>query len=347
LSYDDTIAYAEQVTSVTVPSLADRISRHKVYLLSEPLASPRIHGRLLQRKRKDENDEEETIELTPSELTEDDPTLRHNALLFRGTPISHLTTNRIFAYATHFETRPLALEWINDTTCVLVFESNTEASAAFRLLQKAPGSVPDEDGLVPARTIPMAVWPPEERINASLGKGEGLRGSIQVRWARMDDVKKRGARKESEFYRRHGRDAGKETVRMPTELGDRIESDGGGKRRRTGVSTFVPTQAELDEELDSFLREDSPVEAQEQSKMRSDHLEERLEKKSLLQRTSLMREHPVKLSDRIAQGPQKHSWSRTVGLDDRERERGNRRKPRESKSQKELDDELDAFLDDR
>jgi hypothetical protein len=33
LSYDDNIAYAEQLTSG--PSLADRISRNKVYLLSE------------------------------------------------------------------------------------------------------------------------------------------------------------------------------------------------------------------------------------------------------------------------------------------------------------------------
>jgi hypothetical protein len=43
--------------------------------------------------------------------------MRANALLLHGTPVSSLPTARIFAYATHFDARPVALEWVNDDTC--------------------------------------------------------------------------------------------------------------------------------------------------------------------------------------------------------------------------------------
>ena len=44
-----------------------------------------------------------------------------------------------------------------------------------------------------AKSIPVTLWPPEQRINATLGKGEDLKGVIRMRWARRDDVKKKGA----------------------------------------------------------------------------------------------------------------------------------------------------------
>jgi hypothetical protein len=286
-----------------------------------------------------------------------DPTLRPNALLFRGTPISHLPTDGIFAFATHFKARPLGLEWVDDTTCVLLFESSSEAGEAYQLLQKTPDSALDGDDFVLARNIPMALWPPEDRINASLGKGEGLRGTIRMRWARTDDVKKRGARKESEFYKKRGIDTGNEPGHAQTDLDDHVGGDDGRKRRRKDDGTFVPTRAELDDELDAFLREESPDEPPKSSKMRSDHIDDR-SGKSLLERTSYMRAHPAKLSDRIAIESQRRSRS---GQDDRhtpethsrsrsgraDRERGRQRESRQVKSQQELDDELDAFLNER
>jgi hypothetical protein len=47
------------------------------------------------------------------------------------------------------------------------------------------------------KSASMAFWPPKQRIDASLGK---------ERDSRVADVKKRGARSESEFYRKHGVD---------------------------------------------------------------------------------------------------------------------------------------------
>jgi hypothetical protein len=76
----------------------------------------------------------------------------------------------------------------------------------------APMTVDDpvDPDYTSARPFPVALWPPEERINQSLGQGQGLKGPIRMRWARVDDVKKKGAKRASQFYRKHGSKAGKE-----------------------------------------------------------------------------------------------------------------------------------------
>src|SRR4051794_39555046 len=94
-----------------------------------------------------------------------DLSCRPNALLFHGSPIAHLPTSRIFAYATHFDAHPMALEWIDDSTCILVFETRATAQAAQHHLQKSATEDMDTDGFVTAKPIPIAFWPPEERIN--------------------------------------------------------------------------------------------------------------------------------------------------------------------------------------
>ncbi|TFY80630.1 hypothetical protein EWM64_g3380 [Hericium alpestre] len=268
LSYDADIAYEDQVPS-TVPtppepertSLADRIGSTKVYLLPEASAS-----RAGKRKRNEDDVE-------PMEAEDlDDTVLRHNALLISGPPISHLPTDRIFAYATHFDVHPMGLEWVDDTTCVLVFESNADARTGHRLLQKSHDDYGDDEGFVVAKSIPMACWPPKDRISATLGKGEGLKGAMRMRWATRDDVKKKGARKESEFYRKHGPEAGKDGEK-PSWM-EIAEEGASGKRQRREEDVDV-RRAQLDDELDSFLRDESPdesVPASPPSKMRSDYI---------------------------------------------------------------------------
>jgi hypothetical protein len=133
------------------------------------------------------------------------------------------------------------------------------------------------------KPIPIAIWPPETRINETLGVGEGLKGVLKMRWARFSDVKKRGAKRESQFYRKHGEGAGKELFNgrdLPPANRSRIE---------TGPEQIVEDQEKLrkrlDAELDNFLRE--PYEEEETipgveeddhtpgsppSKMRSDYI---------------------------------------------------------------------------
>jgi hypothetical protein len=203
----------------------------------------------------------------------------------------------------------------------------------------------------------MAFWPPKERIDASLGKGEGLKGALHLRWAEVTDVKQRGSRSRSEFYRKHGVDG-------QPGVESRKEDVQEAKRRR---------REELDDELDAFLREDSQEEgsrsASPPSKMRADDIEKKGRGKSLLERTSLMRGHGAddeyvdswkkSLESRITDPRSSTSRSRVSTGDggggpgrrvawneDGETRSGNRNR-RVKKSQQELDDELDAFLNER
>jgi len=247
----------------------------------------------------------------------------------------------------------MGMEWVDDTTCILIFESVSDARTAFRLLQKSIGENTDEDGSITAKPIPMACWPPEERINASLGKSEGLKGVITMRWARHDDMKKKGARNDSQFYKRHGMRAGKSST--AAESSTPREGNGEGsipaKRRRTDGEIAV-VKAQLDEDLDAFLREDSPDEydpPSPPSKMRSDQMER--DGRSLLERTSDIRAHPSVLTSRIIAGLPERGQSRGAADDaasaSSRRGRNDNSNGRSRKTQQELDDELDAFLNDR
>ncbi|KZT20658.1 hypothetical protein NEOLEDRAFT_1140494 [Neolentinus lepideus HHB14362 ss-1] len=247
----------------------------------------------------------------------------------------------------------MGLEWIDDNTCVLVFESKAAARQGHNFLAKSPTEEPDTDGFLTAKPIPITLWPPEERINKSLGKGEGLKGTVRMRWARHADVKKKGAKRESNFYKKHGARAGKEGFFSPPP-----ESGPPKKRRRDSEKGEDELRAELDNDLDEFLAEDEPERAPSHpSKMRSERMVN--EKRSLLERTSVMRAQTVSLVDRITKplprrrdgGGGTREWDRgkdsEVSLPRRrrsaDRTRSERRERPQKKTQQELDDELDAF----
>ncbi|KAI1792975.1 hypothetical protein LXA43DRAFT_301764 [Ganoderma leucocontextum] len=294
-------------------------------------------------------------------MDEGESPYRENAILLHGTPISHLPTSNIFAYATHFDAHPLGLEWVDDTTCILVFDSKTDARSAFRVLQKSLAEEPAlDDNSVTAKPIPVPIWPAEDRINAALDKSEGLKGILRMRWALTDDLKKKGAKKQSEFYRKYGHNAGKTFEEGPPPP----------KRRRPQDSVAdAVTRAQLDEELDNFLAEDDDAPPPSPpSKMRSDYIGK--DGRTLLERTSAIRAHPddnTLASRLIAELPHRaRTWDdgedrpwegEKVGSHDRLMEpgsrsgRGNRdmtsrgrRPPRQRVTQEDLDAELDAFL---
>ena len=282
---------------------------------------------------------------------------RDNAILLKGSPISFLPTSGIFAYVTHFDANLLGLEWVDDTTCVLVFESTSDARSAFRLLQKSLAEEPSrDDGTVTAKPIPVPIWPTEARINATLGRaggdGDGLRGILRMRWARADDVKKRGAREESQFYKTYGDTAGKLLDDGP--VGPLV------KRRRgePADADEAMERAKLDAELDKFIAGDDAPDPEPMSRMRSDYIGR--DGKTLLDRTSDIRAHPVELEDRVTAPLPRRARGRRGG-DRQERDdgpaeprsgggRGNRdrtrghRQPRPRLTQADLDAELDAFL---
>jgi len=283
----------------------------------------------------------------------------------------------------------MGLEWVDDNTCVFVFPSRAAARTAYYRLRKAGVDEPDVSGFIIANPIPIALWPPEERINTSLGKGQGLKGTLHMRWALNDDVKKKGARGQSAFYKKHGTTAGK-------ELYTKDANSQPAKRRRRGEEdpdpelTVAAIKAQLDEQLDEFLAEEDedpepPEPPSPPSKMRSDYIA--TDGRTLLERTSLIRVHPEPESDLLAsrimaplprraragggvgkmyseslservRPEETLKWGKEREKDDsrpRRRERGGRdgrqRQPRaeqpRSKTQQELDDELEAFLNEK
>lgn len=273
-------------------------------------------------------------------------------------------------------------------TCVLIFPSNNSARSAYTMLLKSPAERPDDEGLVAAKSLPVVLWPPEDRINKTLGMGEGLKGGIRMRWAHVDDVKRKGARKESAFYKKHGMDAGKD----PNVLVVGRNPEGGDRKRQRGPEDEDKRRM-LDAELDAFLAQDDDDNASPDletnslhkrisspkrklqsdvlvnrdqsrsppSKMRADYIDGR--GRTLLERTSLMRAHP---DDQEFEDTQRvREWDRGR---ERERERAPRRRARrgkavedkervvrplprhgqrQKKSQQELDDELESFLNER
>lgn len=292
--------------------------------------------------------------------------LRPNALYLRGSPITHLPTNNIFGYARHFHAEPVGLEWIDDSSCVLVFSTNAACKAAFEAFRRSAAEETDFDDCVSAKPIPVVLWPAEDRISKTLGMAEGLEGTLLVRIARMDDKKVRGAKERSAFYRKHGMDAGKDS--NAHGIGHGVE-----KRRRMGGEEDEEKRRQLDDELDNFLRDGddrspSPP-AAPPSKMRSDFMTddgrelEGMPERSLLDRTSLMRVHTVdgeparvysqndhrSRRGRRGQGRGELNEEDSMRPSGRRPRRGDReerpgRTERPTKTRQELDDELDAFL---
>lgn len=223
------------------------------------------------------------------------------------------------------------------------------------------------DSFVTAHPIPMVLWPPEERIGASLGKGQGLKGTIKMRWAIEGDVKKKGARKESNFYRKHGRMAGKELYG-----GEDVPPAAKRRRKQEGdedAATVDPEaqKVQLDDELDRFLAEDGSEEEaappSPPSKMRSDYIADDgrtlLECTSLPPRPDLASRIMAPLPRRarkgglMEEGGAGNDLSSRISMErlDSSRRRGGRKgerrprrgEPRKVVTQQELDEEMDTF----
>ncbi|KIJ26020.1 hypothetical protein M422DRAFT_785342, partial [Sphaerobolus stellatus SS14] len=213
LSYAEDVPYEAQLDSTdigeelgaeeTALDLKKRIGK-RIYLLEDALTKRRKHTDMEENAGVDEEDD---LPRNTADLP-----YRPNALLLQGPPIAQLPTDRVFAYAVHFDAHPIGLEWVDDQTCILVFNSRKAAVHAWDALRRpAPGAKPEESAgmemdepelmFIPAHSLPMALYPIEERINTALGskKSEDLKQPIQMRWALPSDQKARDAKSKSQF----------------------------------------------------------------------------------------------------------------------------------------------------
>lgn len=266
-----------------------------------------------------------------------------------------MPTNNLFGYARHHGAEPVALEWVDDKTCVFVFPSVSTCQAALAALRKLPDEEPDFDDCVTAKPVPLVLWPAEDRVNSTLGVGDGLRDTLHIRIARTTDRKVKGSKGRSRFYQKHGTNAGKDP--NAHSIGHAQDREG-VKRQR--VADDITKRQQLDDELDDFLSTGDPdqaVEAETQSrpsKMRSEHFSDSKHEvgtgsgKSLLDRTSLMRLHSNAEEERKmhARRIRRRGQRRDGRGGDAEnvKPRRTERTERPSKTREELDNELDAFL---
>lgn len=244
----------------------------------------------------------------------EDESLRPNAILLQGAPIANLPTSNIFTYVGHYDVKPIGLEWIDDTTFVLVFETRRTAVASYACLLRSGEDQPDVFGLCAAQPIPPGVSPPKSKPGddeVATSESE-LFSEIRMRWARKDDVKQKGAKGQSKFYQRHGEMAGKD--------GRGFFDDPPSKRKRRETNEEI--KARLDQDLEDL------GEATSLSKMRSDDMGG--EGKSTV---------VIQLAD--SEGRRRSPQGRRGSGRRRGRREGGSGRPR--KSQQELDDELDAF----
>lgn len=166
----------------------------------------------------------------------------------------------------------LGVEWINDTCLCLIFKTAKEAFVALRLLSKAgfdPASGDDPLQLYSAQTVPADLLPlpeaqqdPEEegRLENGLVKTrkatqpddgsipEGLRpgARMDVRYAVESDQKARTKAKDSQWYAKYGRRAGKEGAP------ERTRGSGRRNRSRSPARSRQSAQMDLDRELDDI-----------------------------------------------------------------------------------------------
>lgn len=171
------------------------------------------------------------------------------------------------------EIMQLGVEWINDTCLCLIFKTAKEAFVALRLLSKVgfdPAGGDDPLQLFSAQTVPSDLLPLSENgkdveAQTSMENGlvktrkattqpdddslpEGLRpgARMDIRYAVESDQKARTKAKDSQWYAKYGRRAGKEGAPERTR--------GSGRRNRSQSPTRSrrSAQMDLDRELDEI-----------------------------------------------------------------------------------------------
>ncbi|KAI9263750.1 hypothetical protein BY458DRAFT_548027 [Sporodiniella umbellata] len=154
------------------------------------------------------------VEDEPIDRFEPDP--RNVAIYLRG--VDDLSTDQVRTYANNSENL-VSVEWIDDTSCNLVMNSveNAQALAGELLLEDTLESLNH-------RTLLKA---------KPLVQDEKTVDSLFIRIATEDDIKRRGARFRSQYYKVYGHkghEISQERVEARKELKERMSRSGGDGR---------------------------------------------------------------------------------------------------------------------
>lgn len=189
--------------------------------------------------------------------------IRSNALFISSTLIEHMSTAKIFTWASELGAKPMGIEWLNDTTLILLFQSPAAALLGLSMLSKA-GFDPTEgdDPLLErsAHGFPISLLPRAEPRREDRER-DRTREDREVERRRELD---RQLDEEMKAYR-------KETGQAEPEAGpaegeskmaaDKLESEEPVRRRGRGAFTAdkgafddAPAQVQFAEGVDPYAR---------------------------------------------------------------------------------------------
>lgn len=163
----------------------------------------------------------------------------------------------------------------------------------------------DVDGYLLAKPVPKPLWPPEDRINQTLGVGEGLKGLLTMRVAQKGDVKRRGAKNKSEFYRKHGDAAGKDPLNNVLRTAPNWRDE--DEKRRLLDAELDDLQGRDETELANRISSPEPdndYDVPVISRMRADAVDADV-RSGARKRSRREKPGPASLSDRITSPPSK------------------------------------------
>lgn len=187
--------------------------------------------------------------------------IRPNALFVSSTLIEHMSTAKIFTWASELGAKPMGIEWLNDTTLILLFQTPAAALLGLSLLSKA-GFDPTEgdDPLLErsAHGFPISLLP---RAEARREDRERDRGSREDREAERRRELDRQLDEEMKAYRRETGQA-EPAAEEPKMAADKLEAEEEPVRRRgrgaftadTGAFDDAPAHPQFAEGVDPYAR---------------------------------------------------------------------------------------------
>lgn len=124
--------------------------------------------------------------------------LRPEAIYLYGT--DKMSTEDVLKYASDLGPPPAHLEWIDDSSCVLVYETEQDATGGVVALSASSFQPLKDEG-----------WKLQvRRAKAMPSHPETL---LSIRIATLGDIKRKGAARNSRWYERHGRNGARSSHR--------------------------------------------------------------------------------------------------------------------------------------
>ncbi|WVO16897.1 hypothetical protein L204_104583 [Cryptococcus depauperatus] len=160
-----------------VKSLMGRMS-NKVYLMEETPAILHMDGeKRLKKDLKLRKLAEDLDQQDPSPWLEEitqgsEERIKTQALYVHSELIQHMSTAKIFTWCSQLGSKPMGIEWINDTTLHLLFPTPAEALLSLALLSKTGFDMTEDDPLLDrsAHSFPVSLLPRAD-VGDSVGTG--------------------------------------------------------------------------------------------------------------------------------------------------------------------------------